>query len=476
MFDIQNFPDNVMYEGDNLPFLRGMNSETIDLIATDPPFNKKRNRAGTAGQYEDAWRWADHPSMRKIRPDQWKWQPVHREWLEEIKDDNPALYSVIESTRLTQDDDTAAFLCFLGVCLLEMRRVLKSTGSIYLHCDHTANGYIRQTMDAIFGKDNFRNEIVWRIGWVSGYKTQKKGWIRNHDTIYYYTKTEQAVRGFNKEYIPYPPDYVRRDGKKPTGKGVPMEDTWNCNSVDVLNSIMIMSFSTEKTGSPDQKPLALYERIIKASSNEGDIVLAPFAGCATTPIAAHRLGRRWVGMDRRSDGYEHILNRLRQNGIMVDDDHDWQAPLLFDGAVLSQHSMEPPVRTDEGDEAAPELVLRVQRVKAKWELLTHGQMRDILAEAQISNGQVVCAGCGIVLPLRYMELDHREPRKDGGANTIDNRVLLCGPCNRTKRENLTLSRLTRHNQREGYIVSKERAELAASKARDTAERCKVEII
>ena len=200
---------NTLYEMDNLPVLRGMNSETVDLIATDPPFNTKRNRSGTAGEYVDNWKWGD----TNILPDQWKWNEVHPKWLESIKDDNPGLHQVIEATRVSHADDTAASLCFLGVRLLEMHRVLKSTGSIYLHCDHTANAYIRMCMDAIFGRKNFRNEIVWRIGWVSGYKTQKRGWIRNHDTILYYTKTPKAVPLFNKEYLPYPEGYLRRDGK-----------------------------------------------------------------------------------------------------------------------------------------------------------------------------------------------------------------------------------------------------------------------
>ncbi len=467
MSGAQNFPDNVMYEGDNLPFLRGMNSETIDLIATDPPFNKKRNRAGTAGRYEDAWRWADHPTMgrqQRQRPDQWKWQPVHREWLDEIKDDNPALYAVIETTRLTRDDDTAAFLCFLGLRLMEMRRTLKPTGSIYLHCDHEVNGYIRQVMDAIFGADNFQNEIAWRRH--SSHNDAKRKYGAIHDTIFFYTKSNKWT--WNPLFETYDEKYQARF-RSDELHGRPVQQLWA--DIAPLNSQ-----AKERTGSPDQKPLALYERIIRASSNEGDIVLDPFAGCATTPIAAHRLGRRWVGIDRRTDGYQHILNRLSQEtGVPLGETADVQSQFVLNGRTLAQHSAKPPVRTDEGDEAAPELVLRPQRVKAKWELLTHGQMRDILAEAQASNSQVVCAGCGIALPLRYMELDHREPRKDGGANTIDNRVLLCVPCNRAKRENLTLSGLTRHNRREGNTVSRELAVLAASKARDAAERCKAEM-
>ena len=126
-------------ELDNLPVLRGMNSETVDLIATDPPFNTKRNRSGTAGFYEDNWKWGD----TNKRPDQWKWNEVHPKWLEEIKDDNPALHQVIEAARICHDEGIAAFLCFLSVRLLECNRILKPTGSIYLHCDHNANSYIR---------------------------------------------------------------------------------------------------------------------------------------------------------------------------------------------------------------------------------------------------------------------------------------------------------------------------------------------
>ena len=165
-------------------------------------------------------------------------------------------------------------------------------------------------MDAVFGHQNFRNEIVWRIGWISGFKTQKLGWIRNHETIFYYLKSDKAIGGFNKEYIPYRKDYVRRDGKKPTGKGIPIEDTWNCHSEDVLDSIMIKSFSTEKTGYPTQKPIALLKRIIRASSNEGDMVLDPFCGCATTCVAAEDLGRNWTGIDVSTRAAELVVSRI----------------------------------------------------------------------------------------------------------------------------------------------------------------------
>ena len=105
----QNFLDNTLYEMDNLIVLRGMNSETVDLIATDPPFNTKRNRSGSAGEYEDKWVWLED---LKKRPDQWKWNEIHPKWLEEIKDNHESLHSAIKTAEVCQDKDTAAFLCF----------------------------------------------------------------------------------------------------------------------------------------------------------------------------------------------------------------------------------------------------------------------------------------------------------------------------------------------------------------------------
>ena len=187
------------------------------------------------------------------------------------------------------------YLRWMHETLTLLRELLAESGSIYVHCDPTTGHYIKSIMDSVFGYSNFRNEIVWRIGWVSGYKTQKEGWIRNHDLILYYTQTE--VSTFNKEFIPYPKGYTRRDGKRPTGSGMPIEDTWNCNQVDIMDSIMIKSFSTEKRGFPTQKNENLLERTIKASSNEGDLVLDCFAGSGTTAAVAEKLGRRWIAAD-----------------------------------------------------------------------------------------------------------------------------------------------------------------------------------
>ena len=303
-----------VYIADNLDFLRALNSETVDLVYIDPPFAKnttweadrlrppltREERAierrllrgwGITGERRARDAGIEWPGEDTQFSDIWTWErTVHEEWLLSLEEGYPAIKELIEAAETTHSESMAAYLCYMAIRLLELQRVLKPTGSIYLHCDPTAGHYLKGLMDAIFGQQNFRSEIVWRIGWVSGFKTQRRGWIRNHDTILYYVASNAAAARFNKEYIPYPEGYVRRDGKPPTGQGIPIEDTWNCSSGDVLDSIMIKSFSTEKTGYPTQKPVELLERIVKASSNEGEVVLDCFAGCATAAVAAEKLG------------------------------------------------------------------------------------------------------------------------------------------------------------------------------------------
>lgn len=266
-----------------------MADESIDLIYLDPPFNSKRT-------YNIIY--PDDESQATAFTDIWYWTSATDVLLAEIKDRNLPTYDILTALISTLGKaQICTYLVNMAVRLIEMNRILKNTGSIYLHCDPTASHYLKIIMDRLFGVDNFRNEIIWRIGWVSGYKTQKRGWIRNHDTLLYYLKSPTAAKVFNKEYLPYPEGYTRRGGSIPAGKGFPIEDTWNCHIGDVLDSIQIKSFSKEKTGYGTQKPIALLRRIVKASSNKGDIVLDPFCGCGTTIVAAESLDRQWIGID-----------------------------------------------------------------------------------------------------------------------------------------------------------------------------------
>ena len=190
---------------------------------------------------------------------------------------------------------TDSYLYMMHDRLTIMRSLLSERGSMYVHCDETVSYLLRCLLDEVFGAENFVREVVWRIGWISGYKSKARNWIRNHDAILYYKNGEDCT--FNKEYIPYPEDYRRRDGKKPTGRGYPIEDTWNCSEMDRLDSIQIMSFSREKTGFATQKNEDLLNRIISASSNPGDVVADFFCGSGTTGAVAERLGRRWIMCD-----------------------------------------------------------------------------------------------------------------------------------------------------------------------------------
>ena len=197
-----------------------------------------------------------------------------------------------------------------------MRDLLSPMGSIYIHLDATVVHYVKPIIDEVFGPNSFQREIVWRIGWISGYKSAANNWIRNHDTILYYVKDPNNYV-FNKEYIPYPRGYVRRDGKKPTGKGYPIEDVWNANRFeldlkgeDSLDSIQIKSFSQEKTGYETQKNESVLRRIINASSNPRDLVADFFCGSGTTLAVAEKLGRRWIGCDLGRWGIHVTRKRL----------------------------------------------------------------------------------------------------------------------------------------------------------------------
>ena len=185
-----NWSNRTLFHGDNLDFLRSMNSGTVHLIATDPPFNKGRDFHATpdslaaGARFQDRWSWADD---------------VEGEWVDQIQDDWPAVWEVIDASRAAWGDDMAAFLCFMGVRLIEMRRVLRDDGSLYLHCDPTASHYLKALLDAIFGKQNFRNEIVWCYE-VGGRSKRQFG--RKHDVILYFARS--ATTAFNADAVRLP--------------------------------------------------------------------------------------------------------------------------------------------------------------------------------------------------------------------------------------------------------------------------------
>ena len=492
-----NWQNRTLFHGDNLAFLRAMNSESVDLIATDPPFNKGRDFHATPDSLAAGARFQDR----------WSWErDVHQEWVDEIADDHPNVMTAISGARTSYGDDMGAFLCFMAVRLLAMHRVLKPTGSIYLHCDPTASHYLKAVMDAIFGCENFRSEIIWKRTGSHGGASR---WGPIHDTILFAAKSRKQT--WNRTFQPYSEDYLRSHyshkdrrgryqpvsltgtgtrtgesgqpwrGVDPTAVGrhwaVPsaaLQAAFPDRDVDGLTTqqrldlldeaglihwppkgrvprqkryahenpgVPLQDIVTdinpagggERKGYPTQKPLALYERMILASSNEGDVVCDPFAGCATKLVAAGKLGRQWVGMDIWEGAHRIVVERLRDTVGLLGE-------VTFTG--------EPPARTDDGETAAPFLRVK-QRVREpegpRW---TRAAMYEHLLEQH----GAVCQGCDRTFDdPRYLELDHNTPRSDGGLNHISNRILLCGPCNRLKSNTFTLSGLRRENKKRGYM-------------------------
>ncbi|MBX5491861.1 MAG: site-specific DNA-methyltransferase [Chloroflexi bacterium] len=195
----------------------------------------------------------------------------------------------------------AGYLQMLYERLPLMWALLKPGGALYVHLDPRVSHYVKVLLDEVCGPTAFQREIVWRIGWVSGYKSRAPNWVRNHDVILYYTKGRPAV--FNKEYMPHAVGYRRR-GNGRAGPGHPIEDVWNATpaewalrGVSRLDSIQIKSLSPEKTGFPTQKSESLLRRIVHASSPPDGLVADFFCGSGTTLVVAERLGRRWIGVD-----------------------------------------------------------------------------------------------------------------------------------------------------------------------------------
>ncbi|PWB41836.1 MAG: site-specific DNA-methyltransferase [Dehalococcoidia bacterium] len=347
-----DIPTNLLYFGDNLTWLREHGKfpdESVDLVYLDPPFNSNRNynvlfkesdvRESEAQihAFEDTWSWDREGRVDEVYNDFWMTAP-----------ENPKkiLKALVESLGR---NDVTAYLTMMAPRLVELHRVLKPTGSLYLHCDPTASHYLKLLLDAIFGARFFRNEIIWKR--TTSPKNDPRGYGRIHDTIFFYTKS--AVFTWNTQYSSLSPEYVEKtfrysDGrgrfrlneltankpggdvsyefhgaKPPPGRywaysktnmekfataglivfsksgfprvkqylddspGVPLQTIWTDPVID----------GRERLGYATQKPLALLERIISASSNPGDIVLDPFCGCGTAVHAAQKLDRRWIGID-----------------------------------------------------------------------------------------------------------------------------------------------------------------------------------
>ena len=310
---------NTLYYGDNLDVLRRhVADESVDLVYLDPPFNSnatynvlfaERNGSRAAAQI-------------KAFGDTWQWDQAAAEAYQETVEAGGAVSRAMQAFRqFLGDSDMLAYLAMMAPRLVELRRVLKPTGSIYLHCDPTASHYLKMLMDAVFGPENFLNEIVWSY---RRYTAKSRRFQRLHDAILFYGRSDRAVfNDMRGEYgeksgvadSHYKQDdegrwyrWQKRKGQEPykiflSPEGRRLGDVWDIPHINAS--------ARERLGYPTQKPEALLERIIKASSNEGDVVLDPFCGCGTAIAVAQRLNRRWIGIDITHLAIGLIKHRLR---------------------------------------------------------------------------------------------------------------------------------------------------------------------
>jgi DNA modification methylase len=361
---------NVLYYGDNLEILRNhVPDESIDLIYLDPPFNSKADY-NVLFREEGGERSA---AQIKAFSDSWHWDNAAEETYREIIETCPDRVATMVSAlrRGIGSNDVMAYLVMMTLRLVELRRVLKPTGSLYLHCDPTVSHYLKVVMDAVFSPRNFTNEISWkRTTTKSDFREGATNWPRIHDILLYYQKNASVRARFDQPFAPYSERYVQSkyryrdpDGRAymldkltapgfgsrghpqyeflgvtrhwvyarakmeellKTGRivqpspgtvprykryldevrGVAIGDTWD----DIYP---INSMAHERLGYPTQKPLALLERIIQASSNEGDVLLDPFCGCGTAIVAAEKLARKWIGIDITHLAITVMKERLR---------------------------------------------------------------------------------------------------------------------------------------------------------------------
>ena len=348
-----NAAHRTLFCGDNLPFLRGLNSAAVDLIATDPPFNKGKDfRAApesraAGGRFPDRWSWAGDVVPAEFNA---------------LSAQCPAARQVIDTANMVWGAAMGAFLAWLGIRLIEFRRILKPTGSLYLHIDHTAHAWVKCLLDAVLGRRNFRNEIAWcyRTGGAG-----QRAFARKHDNILFYSKSDayRFALPRDKSYLTGQMGHRVSDETFTDEWGVYQNIRFAATPIklykdergyftlagcrDYWNIDAVGRTSRERTGYPAQKPLALYERIIQASSRPGDMVLDPFCGSGATLLAAEKLGRQWIGMDLWPAAGATLSRRLRQEGLAGADEiiPTDRGPIRTDGGRPADPPPNPAAKT-----------------------------------------------------------------------------------------------------------------------------------
>ena len=452
-----------LYNGDNLAVMAGLPSSFADLIYLDPPFNSERIYEGNLD-----------PAMGKQSfSDIWRMSDINEDDLRRMERVSGDAHDLIWTLGRTRGESWQAYLTFMAVRLDEMRRLLKPTGAIYLHCDHRMNAPLRILMDIMFGEDNLRGEITWRStsGGRRGNQYASKTWGANKDTILCYAKTARAklnpLRPLTKEeadekfnfidektgeryyddssHIFRAPGrgarpnlcYEWRGFKNPHPSGWAMtkerlEEEYQKGNFVIAEDGKLQrrkyekdyegapfgsvwadinpAAGKERTGWATQKPLALLARIIKASSAKGDLVIDPFCGCATACVAAEQLGRQWIGIDQHPAAAEIMKKRAKEDTLLAP---VWSKVEIID----ARRAADLPRRGD-----VPEIDKTDMQIKQKFYARQKGKC----------NGGKFCLSGGGEVNIRHLAYDRINPGKRGGYYTEDNVQLLCGACNSAK--------------------------------------------
>jgi site-specific DNA-methyltransferase (adenine-specific) len=305
---------NSLWYGDNIAILEVFPSNSVDLIYLDPPYNSKRDYNCTFGA----------EAQSRAFKDTWTWNKDADQAMTRLAETAPNVNTLLQSLgMLLPKHGLLPYLVNMAARLVEMHRVLKPTGSIYLHVDPTASHYLKLVIDQVFGGQNFRNEVIWCYTRMANSKQRHLS--RLHDTIFWYTKSGEYTFEPNRIREEYAASSKARAGYKKTnlGGGSPESGICELNEGGKFPQDWIeipLLRGNERLGYDTQKPIALLERIILASSNEGDVVLDPYMGSGTTIEAAAKHGRQWIGIDITHHAVACVRNRLEACGITLEPD------------------------------------------------------------------------------------------------------------------------------------------------------------
>ena len=514
-----NVPNRTLAVMDNLPFLRSINNECIDLIAIDPPFAANETFTSAPRPPISQAEFAEEIALAQAHgaahnegigetrvKDYWNWDDdVHPNWKARMQDDYPKVHAIIEAVEVCATENEAAYLCAMAARLIECHRVLKPTGSLYLHCDSHANAYLRLLLDAIFGIDNFIDEIIWNYGTPSGGRVAGRKPVKTHDMLLAYAKN-YGRHTYNRQFTPYSETYINNwfrhtddDGRQyrtrsrngvitrqylDESPGIPLSNTWTDIMQLYASSGWFPNNRSEITGYATQKPLALLERIIRAASNPDEVVLDLFAGCATTAIAAENLGRQWLACDMAYRSWTMLKRRFLQNGWKIagttsasyEAMAQLKAPLPgakakhIDTVTIGPNELPPRTDADPTPIQQPPR-LRRGRLPTTQSATWSGQIsKNDAKELLIQRFGPVCWGCGYkperpngTLDLTLLEVDHIRARRavEGveGDDELYNLALLHRTCNGIKRNRLTLEQLRQYNADNGLLYVNTTSEL-----------------